>query len=751
MTDHINTGDTETISASQYANESYLNYAMYTIMDRALPHIGDGLKPVHRRILHAMNELHLKPEGKYKKSARTVGDTLGKFHPHGDSACYEAMVLMAQPFTTRLPLVDGQGNWGDIDEPKSFAAMRYTEAKLTQYATSLLEEINQDTVEWAPNFDGTMQEPKTLPAQMPNILINGGTGIAVGLATDIPPHNPREVVDACIAVLTRARTSDDDILNLVKGPDFPTGGVITSSPAELRAAYLKGEGTVKVRAGYTVSGKEITINSLPYRVSINKVLEQIADLHKNKKLPMITDIKDHSDVKSPVALTLTYKGNHDPDAIMATLFANTVLASTDKIRLAAIGLDGRPQIKSLPAMVREWCEYRQQCFERKKRFRLRAVEKRLHIVEGLLVAYHHLDEVIRIIRESDQPSEALQSQLSLSEAQAKAILEIRLRQLARLEAKKLEDERDALQDERDALQRLLADDAKIKRAIISELKATMARFDKQADRKSVIDPNASVAVPISAQAAIPKEDVTVVLSKNHWVRSVKGHGIETDNLNFKSGDHFLSHIETRSDHPTLVMAKQGRFFAIDTHTLPNGKSTGEPLTKHMTLNVGDAVHAMLPHIPEQHVLLATRKGKGFRVPSDALTTRATKGKQILNVTEGDTPLPPVYIKDDHVELAILTQQGRLLIIPIADINISGKSQGVQLAGIKAGEFDAGIDGIDSVLPLTKGQAFCIFVGKRKLIIDDAKQDYYRCSRARRGVFFEERGKAPLRLAYQDKL
>lgn len=723
----------ETTETAVYAESSYLNYSMYVIMDRALPHIADGLKPVQRRILYAMSELKLTHQAKYKKSARTVGDTLGKYHPHGDSACYEAMVILAQPFSTHYPLIDGQGNWGSIDDPKSFAAMRYTESKMTSYAQTLLSEIKQDTVDWKANFDGTMQEPCLLPSQLPNILLNGTTGIAVGMATDIPPHNMTEIVGACISTLQKKRITDEEILEHVTVPDFPTGGEVISSMDKVHEAYRTGRGAIKVRSTLEYTKDSVIITSLPYRVTLQKIIVAIDEQVKLKKLP-ITDITDESDENTPVHLILEIKGREKQDLVMSHLFATTDMEKTMKINLNMIGQDGRPEVKPLATVIREWCSCRQTVFERKKNFRLRAVEGRLHILDGLLVAYNNLDEIIRIVRESDEPKQELMTQFSLSEIQAQAILELRLRQLAKLEQATLEQEHAELSKERDELKALLADDAKIKRAMISEIKAAAAAHTTP--RKTLHCVRAEASPAAIASKMIIKEDTTVVFSKNNWIRALKGHDLDLSKLNYKDGDKYGAHVETRTDLPVVVMGTQGRFFTVLPHELPSGKTMGGPITTRNTFENGESVHAPLAFDKEAHVLITTRKGNGFLVPMESLDTRAKKGKVVLNLTEGDSALPPFVVKGED-ELAILTKAGRLVVIPMSEINISNKSQGTRLVDVKLNEFNAGDDAIEQIKPISSADDLTVYCGKRKFILTPEKRDYYRAKRARRGVFFEQ--------------
>lgn len=740
MTNTMTVDTNESFAVEDFANDSYLNYSMYVIMDRALPHIGDGLKPVHRRIIYAMDGLSLSSSAKYKKSARTVGDTLGKYHPHGDTSCYEAMVLMAQPFSTRLPLIDGQGNWGSQDDPKSFAAMRYTESKLTKYSDTLLNEINQGTVDWKPNFDGTMKEPIVLPAQLPNVLINGSSGIAVGMATDIPPHNVNEVTQACILTMERIKTTDDEILDIIIGPDYPTAGNIITPLADIREAYKKGQGSLKIRAEYVVIDDEIIITSLPYQAQVTKILVEISDQVENKKLPMITTISDESDEKTPIRIILTMKNKRiDADAVMAHLFATTNLEKSQKINLNMIGLDKLPKTKSVPAIVREWCVFRQDIFERKKAFRLDKVITRLHLVEGLLIAFTNLDEVIRIIREEDDPKQHLMASFDLTDIQAHAILELRLRQLAKLEEQLLLDESEALRAERDTIVSLLADDKKIKRAVVSELKATLKEHDSP--RRSHFT-EAKPAKAISEIDITPPSNVTVVLSKNNWVRTAKGHGLDLSNLNYKSGDKYSLHLETRTNLPTLIISKLGRFFSLDTKALPNAKTVGEPLSTMISIASDDSVFDMIPYEPEKMLLITTTKGNGFKVPMTSLETRAKKGKHIISIVGDVEALKPQAIIDED-KIVLLTKSGRMSIIDIAQVNESNKSQGVRLISVKDEEFLTGDDKLVSSLAFKSGDSFTLTVGKRDYKITPDKQIPFEGKRARKGVLIEQKSKTPL--------
>ncbi|MEG7498644.1 DNA topoisomerase IV subunit A, partial [Enterobacter hormaechei] len=559
----------ERLALHEFTENAYLNYSMYVIMDRALPFIGDGLKPVQRRIVYAMSELGLNATAKFKKSARTVGDVLGKYHPHGDIACYEAMVLMAQPFSYRYPLVDGQGNWGAPDDPKSFAAMRYTESRLSKYAEVLLGELGQGTVDWVPNFDGTMQEPKMLPARLPNILLNGTTGIAVGMATDIPPHNLREVAKAAITLIEQPKTSLDDLLDIVQGPDYPTEAEIITSRAEIRKIYQNGRGSVRMRAVWNKEDGAVVITALPHQVSGAKVLEQIASQMRNKKLPMVDDLRDESDHENPTRLVIVPRSNRvDMEQVMNHLFATTDLEKSYRINLNMIGLDGRPAVKNLLEILTEWLAFRRDTVRRRLNHRLEKVLKRLHILEGLLVAFLNIDEVIEIIRTEDEPKPALMSRFGISETQAEAILELKLRHLARLEEMKIRGEQNELEKERDQLQAILASERKMNTLLKKELQADADAFGD--DRRSPLHEREE-AKAMNEHDMLPSEPVTIVLSQSGWVRSAKGHDIDAPGLSYKSGDSFKAAVKGKSNQPVAFIDSTGRSYAIDPITLPSAR------------------------------------------------------------------------------------------------------------------------------------------------------------------------------------
>ncbi|HBL7236016.1 TPA: DNA topoisomerase IV subunit A, partial [Serratia marcescens] len=593
----------ERLPLHTFTENAYLNYSMYVIMDRALPYIGDGLKPVQRRIIYAMSELGLNNSAKFKKSARTVGDVLGKYHPHGDSACYEAMVLMAQPFSYRYPLVDGQGNWGAPDDPKSFAAMRYTESRLSKYAEVLLAELGQGTVDWIPNFDGTLQEPKMLPARLPNILLNGTTGIAVGMATDIPPHNVREVAAAAVALLDKPGASLDDLLEFVQGPDFPTEAEIITPRDEIRKIYQSGRGSVRMRAVWKKEDGSAVITALPHQVSGAKVLEQIASQMRAKKLPMVEDLRDESDHENPTRLVIVPRSNRiDLEQVMNHLFATTDLERSYRINMNMIGLDNRPQVKGLVEILTEWLAYRRDTVRRRLNYRLEKVLKRLHILEGLLVAFLNIDEVIHIIRSEDEPKPVLMQRFGISDTQAEAILELKLRHLAKLEEVKIRGEQDELAKERDQLQALLASERKLNTLIKKEIQADAQTYGD--DRRSPLTERAE-AKAMSEHDFVPSEPVTIVLSEMGWVRSAKGHDIDPAGLSYKAGDSFRGAARGKSNQPVVFIDSTGRSYALDPMTLPSARGQGEPLTGKLTPPPGATIEQVLMAADDQKLLMAS--------------------------------------------------------------------------------------------------------------------------------------------------
>jgi topoisomerase-4 subunit A len=677
----------EVMSAGDFTGQAYLNYSMYVIQQRALPHVSDGLKPVHRRILYAMDQLRLDHTAKYKKSARTVGDVLGKYHPHGDSACYETMVLMAQDFSSRYPLIDGQGNWGSQDDPKSFAAMRYTESRMQKYSKLLLEGIKLDTVDWQANFDGTLKEPETLPSQVPNILLNNSTGIAVGMATDIPSHNLGEVVDACITRLKSPNGKLDTILKCIKGPDLATGGVITSTPSELSAMYAKGHGGYMLRGGYEIEDGNIVITSIPYQTPLSRVIEQIHAVAEEKK--MLADLIDDGDEEQQVRIVLVPRDKKaNPEEIMEYLFAKTDLQSKMKFNMYMIGLDGKPQQKSLLQILDEWLIYRRETLTRQTKFELKQIEDRLHIAEGLLVAYLNVDEVIRIVREADEPKQALIEAFGLTEVQATAILEMRLRQLAKLQEIAIKKEIEELRAKQSELQSLLDSEDKMTALIVSQLREVKSQF---ADKRRTQFGEAA-NVDVEELDKPPAYPVTMVLSQKGWAKCIRGHEVDGSNTKFKDGDKFLLQLPTSSDSETVVISKLGRLFTIQNELLPNGNTAGDPIIKHAQFGADDGIAYVLPYEKEVKWLLSSNAGYGFTAVSDLMTTRGKKGKDLINL-DGAGLLPPVDVTDLEY-VAVLTKQGKLLVFKAEEVKTLTKGKGVKLIGLADGDSVSGICSID---------------------------------------------------------
>jgi topoisomerase-4 subunit A len=722
----------EQIPLKDYAERAYLDYSMYVVLDRALPFVGDGLKPVQRRIVYAMSELGLDAGSKPKKSARTVGDVIGKFHPHGDSACYEAMVLMAQPFSYRYPLIDGQGNFGSTDDPKSFAAMRYTESKLTPIAELLLEELGQGTVEWAPNFDGTLKEPSWLPARIPHVLLNGSTGIAVGMATDIPPHNLREVVSACIRLLDDPDAGIADLCEHVKGPDFPTAAEIITPAAELAAMYATGNGSVRCRAVYAKEDGNVVITALPYQVSPSKIAEQIATQMRAKKLPMLEDIRDESDHENPVRLVLFPRSNRiDLDEMMTHLFATTDLERSYRVNLNMIGLDGKPQVKNLKQILSEWLRFRQDTVTRRLQFRLAKVERRLHLLEGLRIAYLNLDEVIRIIRTEEEPKPALIARFKLSEEQADYILETRLRQLARLEEMKINAERDELEEERARINVILGSKARLKTLIKDELKADAKKYGDE--RRSPLVARAA-AQALDDTALVASEPVTVVLSTKGWVRAAKGHDVVASELGYREGDSFLAAAQGRTTQQAAFIDSTGRSYSTAAHTLPSARGNGEPLTGRFTLPAGARFDAVAIADAQAKLVLASDLGYGFVTKFEALIANKKAGKQILNIEDKARVLAPAMVADSARDrIVVVTNAGHLLMFSVADLpELDKGGKGNKLieipkARLGEGERVAGV----AVVAEGKGEV-TLYAGQRKLILKWNDLVEYGGARAARG-------------------
>jgi len=701
-------------------------------MDRALPFIGDGLKPVQRRIVYAMSELGLNANAKYKKSARTVGDVLGKYHPHGDSACYEAMVLMAQPFSYRYTLVDGQGNWGAPDDPKSFAAMRYTESRLSKYAELLLSELGQGTVDYAPNFDGTLQEPKTLPARLPNILLNGTSGIAVGMATDIPPHNIREVGAAIVALLDNPATTLADLTRHIHGPDFPTDAEIITPRDEILKIYQTGRGSVRMRALWKIEDGEAVITALPHQVSGAKVLEQIAAQMRAKKLPMVEDLRDESDHENPTRLVVVPRTNRvDLDQVMNHLFATTDLERSYRINMNMIGLNARPAVKNLLEILTEWLVYRRDTVRRRLNFRLEKVLRRLHILQGLLVAYLNLDDVINIIRTEDEPKQVLMQSFALSDTQADAILDLKLRHLAKLEEMKIRGEQTELEKEREKLQGILASERKLSNLLKREIEADVAAYGDPRRSPLVVRGEAKA---ISEHELVSSEPMTIVLSTMGWVRSAKGHDIDPSALSYKSGDTFLSAVRGKSSQPVVFIDSTGRSYALEPSSLPSARGQGEPLTGKLTLPPGATVDQMITAASDQKLLLASDAGYGFVCSFDDLVARNRAGKTLLSLPGNAKVMPPLKVNDqEDAMLLVVTEVGRLLLFPVGDLPQLSKGKGNKIISIAAADAAAGKDRLTWLMIVSTQATVTLFIGKRKLILRPEELKAYRAERGRKGT------------------
>ena len=673
--------DYEKIPFQEFTQKAYLNYSMYVILDRALPHIGDGLKPVQRRIIYAMSQLGLASTAKFKKSARTVGDVLGKFHPHGDTACYEAMVLMAQPFSLRYPLVDGQGNWGDPNDPKSFAAMRYTESRLSKYADIFLQEVDQGTSDWVPNFDGTLNEPKLLPARLPNILLNGSTGIAVGMATSILPHNLREVANALIHLIDNENATLDKICKFIKGPDFPTEAEIITPFSEIKDMYRTGSGRIKMRAKFHIEDSELIFTALPHHASTEKIYEQIASQMEAKKLPMVIDIRDESDHEDPTRLVVIPRSKKvDLNALTDHLFATTDLERSYSFNMNMIGVNGRPQLKNLLEVLTEWLEYRAETIRKKLNFQLEKILSRLHLLEGFLIAFLNIDEVIKIIRRSDHPKKDLIKAFSLTELQATAILEIRLRQLARLEEIKIQAEQKELNSQRKNIEKILGKEKIFKEYIKEEIKSDAKKYGDK--RRSPIKKRKE-AEKFSITDLMDIEPVTIILSKNGWIRSAKGHDINPESVKFKSGDSLLGHLRTKSDKPIVFLDNTGRSYMLFSHTLPSARSNGEPLTGHLTIQPNAYIKFMLSAENDHHFLMGSDNGYGFIVKFNDLLTHYKNGKAIVSLKKNHELLTPEAVIDlENDSIVAVTSEGRILIFKLRQLPNLKKGQGNKIISIR---------------------------------------------------------------------
>ncbi|WP_085247538.1 DNA topoisomerase IV subunit A [Gilliamella mensalis] len=717
----------EVQSLRTFTESAYLNYSMYVIMDRALPFIGDGLKPVQRRIVYAMSELGLNAQAKFKKSARTVGDVLGKYHPHGDSACYEAMVLMAQPFSYRYPLVDGQGNWGAQDDPKSFAAMRYTESRLSKYAELLLAELGQGTVDYTPNFDGTLQEPKMLPARLPNILLNGTTGIAVGMATDIPPHNIREVANAAMMLADNPNATLSEVMAHIQGPDFPTEAEIITPAEDIAKIYKTGRGSIRMRAVWKKEDGDIVITDLPHQVSGAKILEQIASQMRAKKLPLIEDLRDESDHENPTRLVIVPRSNRvDLEQVMNHLFATTDLEKSYRVNMNMIGLDNRPSVKGLVEILTEWLAYRKNTVTRRLNYRLDKILKRLHILDGLLIAFLNIDEVIEIIRHEDEPKQELIRRFTLTDIQAEAILELKLRQLAKLEEVRIKGEQRDLAKERDHLQALLSSPKKLSNLIKKELQEDAEKYgDKR--RSPIVE--RSEAKAISEQALTPSEPVTVILSEMGWVRTAKGHDIDPVGLSYKAGDSFKVAAKGKSNQPVIFIDSTGRSYAIEPNTLPSARSQGEPLTGKLALPAGATVeHVLMNQNENQKFLLASSAGYGFICQFNDLIARNRNGKAIINLPNNAKILAPLEILSEESLLLAITQAGRMLIFPVKDLPQLAKGKGNKIVSLSGAD-----DSLSYMILINSEASVTLYAGKRKLTLKPADLQKFRGERARKGA------------------
>ena len=727
---NINYEGIEQMPLRTFTEKAYLNYSMYVIMDRALPFIGDGLKPVQRRIVYAMSELGLNAAAKFKKSARTVGDVLGKFHPHGDSACYEAMVLMAQPFSYRYPLVDGQGNWGAPDDPKSFAAMRYTESRLSKISEILLSELGQGTVDFQPNFDGTLEEPQYLPARLPHILLNGTTGIAVGMATDIPPHNINEVADAAVLLLDNPKAGLDDVLNIIQGPDFPTEAEIISPKDDIRKMYETGRGSIKMRATWHKEDGEIIISALPHQSSPSKIIAQIAEQMTAKKLPMVEDIRDEADYENPVRIVLVPRSNRvDTDALMAHLFATTDLEKSYRVNMNMIGLDHKPAVKGLLQVLTEWLTFRRTTVTRRLQHRLDKVLARLHILDGLMIAFLNIDEVIEIIRTEDEPKQVLMARFNLSDEQAEAILNLRLRHLAKLEEHQLQAEKDKLEEERSNLELILGSERRLNTLIKKEI---------QEDAKKYASPRMSQLVEreeakaISESEMTPAEPVTVILSEMGWVRCAKGHDIDPAGLSYKAGDKYLAHACGKSNQPVIFIDSTGRSYALDPLSLPSARSQGEPLTGKLTLPAGATIEQVIMEPEKQELLMASDAGYGFICKFEDLIARNKAGKALISLPENAKVLKPETLSESASLLVSLTSAGRMLIFPVRDLPALSKGKGNKIINIPAANAKARSELLVKLFLISEQASLEFHSGKRKITLKPEDLQKFRAERGRKG-------------------
>ncbi len=727
----INYEGVEQLPLKTFTEKAYLDYSMYVIMDRALPHIGDGMKPVQRRIIYAMSELGLKAGTKYKKSARTVGDVLGKFHPHGDSACYEAMVLMAQPFSYRYPLVDGQGNWGAPDDPKSFAAMRYTESRLTAFSNLLLAEVGQGTVDWVPNFDGTLDEPSVLPARVPHVLLNGTTGIAVGMATDIPPHNLREVASAAVRLLENSRTTIDELCEHVKGPDYPTDAEIITPRADLLKIYETGHGSVRMRARWEKDDGDIVVTALPHQASGNKVLEQIAAQMQAKKLPMVEDLRDESDHENPTRLVIVPRSNRiDVEQLMNHLFATTDLERSYRVNMNVIGLDGRPQVKNLKQMLGEWLQYRTDTVRRRLEYRLEKVNKRLHLLDGLLIAFLNIDEVIHIVRTEDEPKPVLMARFALTEVQADYILDTKLRQLARLEEMKIRAEQEELAKEKTQLEKTLGSERRLKTLVKNELLADAEEYGD--DRRSPIVAR-EAAQALNETALISADPITVVLSEKGWIRAGKGHELDPAGMSYKAGDSFKAAARGKSNQMATILDSTGRAYSVQSHTLPSARGQGEPLSGRVNPIAGASFEAVMMGAGSDLYLMASDAGYGFVTTLGEMEGRNKAGKAVLKLPSGAKVLVPQKVADYDKDLIVaVSNEGRLLVFPLKELPQMARGKGNKIIGINAAKLMTREEFVVGVAVVSVGGSLTLYAGKRHMTLKFSDLEHYMGERGRRG-------------------
>lgn len=725
-------GRSEKLPIHDFAEKAYLEYSMYVILDRALPNFGDGLKPVQRRIIYAMSELGLSAVSKPKKSARTVGDVLGKYHPHGDSACYEAMVLMAQEFSYRYPLIDGQGNWGSTDDPKSFAAMRYTESRLTKYAKALLQELDQGTTEWALNFDGTLSEPTILPARLPNILLNGGMGIAVGMSTDIPPHNIKEVVSACVHLLEHPKATVRELCKHIKGPDYPTEAEIISSPKEIQEIYATGTGSIRMRAHYVNEDGDLVITALPYQVSGAKILQQIEQMMLAKKLPMVQYTRDESDHENPIRIVITPRSNRiDADALMSHLLATTDLERSYRVNLNVIGIDGRPQVKNLRDLLKEWLIFRTETVKRRLQWRLDKVAKRLHELDGLLIAYLNIDEVIKIIRKEDDPKAKLIKIFKLSDEQAEAILNLKLRHLSKLEEVKIKTEQKELGEERKSLELILKSSQRLKTLVKKELKQDVEEFGDERRSKLV---QCEAASAIDESKLVPSEPITVVLSQKGWVRAANGVDVDARSLNYKSGDAYQAQATGKSNQLALFLDSRGRCYALPAHSLPSARGQGEPLSGRLKPADGAQFVGVMMGESDDYFLTASSAGYGFVCKFEDMATRNRAGKVLLSVPKGAQALAPVKVRDSEEDwIVAIGSEGHMLVIPLKDLPILPKGKGNKIINIPSKKAASGEESMRAISLVQDGESLTLYSGKRTKKMHADEVDAYVGERGNRGL------------------